>query len=283
MKAAKSAALHPAAAREHAAPIVLKLGGRALEQHGAVREFASALSRLGGPVVIVHGGGAEVSEWSERLGLAPSFIDGLRVTDLATLEVAVAVLAGLANKRLVAALRAEGLDAVGFAAVDGGMADVEPHPRSHALGEVGEVRTIHPHLIEVLLAEGRIPVLASIGAHDGRLLNVNADDLACAVAAALGAPTLALFSDVEGVNLGGRIARRLTRADLDRALADAEVQGGMIAKLVSARRALDQGVGTVAIARWSGPGTLEALIDHREAGTVLGDAERPSLEETRHE
>src|SRR5207245_9215619 len=106
--------------RAMSAPLVLKLGGRALEAPDAAGELAAEVAALRVPVVIVHGGGVEVSAWCMRLGLAPRFVEGLRVTDDATLEVVAAVLAGLANKRLVAALRAAGVDAVGLAALAGG-------------------------------------------------------------------------------------------------------------------------------------------------------------------
>jgi len=128
---------------------VLKLGGRALEATGALAAFAAALARQHealGATLLVHGGGAEVSEWSMRAGLAPHFSDGLRVTDPATLEIVAAVLAGLANKRLVAALRAAGLDAVGLSLVDG-LARVRRHPDAARLGEVGVIEAIDTTLL----------------------------------------------------------------------------------------------------------------------------------------
>jgi acetylglutamate kinase len=250
-------------------PNVIKLGGRALEGAGAAHEFARELATLGQPAVIVHGGGAEVSAWCERLGLRAEFIDGLRITDAATLEVAVAVLAGLANKRLVAAMRAASIDAVGLAALDGGIADVVPHARAAVLGAVGEVRAIRTDWLDTLLDAGHIPVLASIGAHAGALLNVNADDLAGALAVALSARTLVLFSDVDGVRLGGGTARELPIDAIDQAIADGDVTGGMIAKLRAARTAFEHGVHDVHIAEWRGPGTLRQLMEGRGPGTRL--------------
>jgi acetylglutamate kinase len=242
------------------APVVIKLGGRALEAPGAGRELAAALAATPGPRVLVHGGGAEVSAWCERLGIEPRFLDGLRVTDAATLEVAVAVLAGLANKRLVAALREAGIDAVGLSALDGGIATATLHPAAERLGEVGCVRSISPALIETLLAQGRVPVLASIAAHGSRLLNINADDFAAALAAALRARALVLLSDTPGLILeGGRVAR-LSDAELEWARAHPDVQGGMRPKLEAAHAALKAGVPRVHIAAWEGPGTLRELL-----------------------
>jgi acetylglutamate kinase len=250
-------------------PIVVKLGGRALEGADAAHAFARELAGLGGRVVIVHGGGAEVSAWCERLGVHAEFLDGLRVTDAATLDVATAVLAGLANKRLVAALRAAAIDAVGLAALDGGIAEVVPHARSNELGAVGEVRAIRRAWLDELLEAGRVPVLASIGSHAGALLNVNADDLAAAIASALSARALVLFSDVEGVRLEGSTVPEISADAIDDCVARGEVSGGMIAKLRAARTALDNGVRRVHIAKWCGPGTLRSLTTGQGPGTRL--------------
>jgi len=254
-------------------PVVIKVGGRALERDGASVELAEALRALRDPVVLVHGGGAEVSAWSRRLGLSPSFVDGRRVTDGETLEVAVAVLAGLANKRLVATLRSAGVDAIGLAALDGGVVDTRFHPQSNALGAVGAVAEVSPALLDTLLSQGRVPVLASIGACEGCLLNLNADDLAAALAVALRARALVLLSDVPGVVLDGSVAARLSAEDAAAALAGPEVAGGMRPKLEAARFALESGVPTVHLADWSGPKTLAALLDGVGKGTTLVAAE----------
>ena len=251
------------------APVIVKLGGRALEAPGAIGELARDLDALAGGAVLVHGGGAAVSEWCGRLAIEPRFVRGRRVTDAATLEVAVAVLAGLANKRLVASLRAAGIDAVGLAALDGGLADARPHREAGELGAVGEIRGLDPALLRLLIGAGHVPVLASIAACGDRLLNVNADDLAGAVAAGLGARALVLLSDVPGVRLGGRFAARLDRTGLDAALASPEVTGGMAPKLAAARAALAAGVSRVWIAGWNGPGTLAALFEGRGVGTLI--------------
>ena len=254
-------------------PVVIKVGGRALDREGAARELAVAVSPLHGQAVLVHGGGAEVSAWSARLGLTPSFVDGRRVTDPLTLQVAAAVLAGLVNKRMVAALRAADVDAVGLAALDGGMVETVPHPHAGRLGEVGAIGHVSPALLETLLAQGRVPVLASIGACAGRLLNLNADDLAAAIAGALSARALILLSDAPGVRLGGAVAARLTAEQARSALAGADVTGGMRAKLECAEVALLAGVPAVHIAAWAGPHTLTALLAEGGVGTTLVAAE----------
>ena len=248
-------------------PVVVKLGGRSLEAPGALDELSAELATLP-DAVLVHGGGRDVSDWCARAGLESRFAGGLRVTANATLEVAVAVLAGLANKRLVARLRHTGLDAVGLAALDG-IAECAPHENAATLGHVGRVLAIDAERLEDLIDDGRLPVLASIGASEGELLNLNADDLAAALAGAVGAETLVLLSDTPGVVLDGRTVETLDAAALERALEHPDVQGGMVAKLAAARAALAGGAAQVWIAAWSGPGTLSALLSGSGAGTRI--------------
>jgi acetylglutamate kinase len=254
-------------------PVVVKLGGKALEAAGSAHALAAALARLASPAVVVHGGGHEVTAWSRRIGLAERFHDGRRVTDAATLEVAVAVLAGLANKRLVAGLRAAGVDAVGLAALDGGLATCEPHADAALLGAVGTVTRVNAEWLRALVAAGRVPVLASLGAHQGALLNLNADDLAGSVAAALGATALVLLSDTPALVLEGRAVARLDRAGLAAARAHRDVKDGMAPKLAAAQTALDGGVRRVAIGAWCGEETFVQLLGAGDvcAGTILED------------
>jgi acetylglutamate kinase len=247
--------------------VVVKLGGRSLEAPGALDELALGLASLP-DAVLVHGGGNDVSAWSERLGLAPRFVDGLRVTDAATLDVATAVLAGLANKRLVARLRGQGIDAIGLAALDG-VVETEPHPDAAVLGRVGRVTSVDASLLGALRSTGRVPVLSSIGSHRGDLLNLNADDLAAAIAGAIDASVLILLSDTPGVSIGGRVTPAIAAGELDDALDHPDVQGGMKAKLAAARAALAAGVGRVWIAAWQGQGTLAGLLAGAGQGTLV--------------
>src|SRR5262249_30086621 len=161
-------------------------------------------------------------------GIESRFADGLRVTDAATLEVAAAVLAGLANKRLVAALRARGVDAVGLSALDGGIVRARRHAKAPVLGEVGESSVVDPRLLAGPWAAGSVPVLASLGDDGhGALLNLNADDVTAGIAAALPAGDLVLFSDAPGLVLDGEVVPALDAAALDAALARPDVTGGM--------------------------------------------------------
>ena len=252
--------------------LLVKLGGRALEAPGALAACAAALQEAAsrGPTLVVHGGGAEVSAWCERAGVTPRFADGLRVTDAATLEIAAAVLAGLANKRLVAALRARGVDAVGISVLDGGIVRTRRHANAAVLGEVGEVASVDVSLLTTLLAAGRVPVLASLGDDgQGALLNLNADDVAAALAGALPAGDLVLLSDTPGLVLDGAVVRTLGAVALEPTLARPDVTGGMRPKLRAAGVALAGGVERVHIAAWQGPGTLTAILDGTAVATTL--------------
>jgi acetylglutamate kinase len=250
-------------------PVVIKIGGRSLEAPGAPRELAAEVASLSDEMLLVHGGGREVSDWCTRLAIKPSFIDGLRVTDAATLEVVVAVLSGLANKRLVALLREAGVDAVGLSGADGGIVEIEHHPDCDRLGFVGRIRAVHPELIQVLLAHGRTPVLSSVASLGGELYNLNADELAAALAGSLKASTLVLLSDAPGLRLGGAIVPELDDVELATVMDRPEVSAGMIPKLRAAHRAIEDGVERVRIAAWSGPGTLRSLIHGSGSGTTL--------------
>lgn len=261
------------AARE--APLVLKIGGRALDAPGAGAELARELADLGGGVVVVHGGGGEVSDWCARLGIAPRFEGGRRVTDPASLEVAVAVLAGLANKRLVAALRAAGIEALGLAALEAGI-EAAPRLDPPGLGAVGRVASVDAAPLGALLERGLTPVLSSIGAAGGALLNLNADEVAAAAAGALRARLLVLLSDAAGVRIEGRVLATAGVAEVEALLDHPEVRDGMRPKLEAARGALDGGAARACIAAWSGPGTLAALLEGRGACTeIVADLPAP--------
>jgi len=272
LKSGASARGLEAAVRPGAPVVAVKLGGRACETPQALHELAAEIATFAGRLVLVHGGGAEVTAWCERLGLASQFADGLRVTDAATLEVATAVLAGLANKRLVATLRAADVDAVGLSALDGDLIETVRHPDAARLGEVGAVRAVHPALLLQLLSHGRVPVVASIGATQGALLNLNADDVAAALAAGVRAETLVLLSDTPGVIAEGRTIETLDPDSLAAALDGPDVKGGMRAKLHAARAALAGGVPRVRIGAWAGAGTLAALIAGHGPCTTVTDA-----------
>jgi acetylglutamate kinase len=211
------------------AAVTIKLGGVA----GGHAASLDVVARSAPPAtVLVHGGGNEVAAWSRRLGIEPRSHEGLRVTDPETLEVVVAVLAGLVNTRLVAALRSAGRPAIGLTGVDGGL--LRLRHRDASLGEVGEVVGVEPAVVDRLVAAGDLPVVASVGADDtGALLNVNADEAAGAIAAARGG-LLLLCTDVAGVLRDGRLLERIGPDEAEAMLVDGTASAGMRPKLRAA-------------------------------------------------
>ena len=246
-------------------PLLLKLGGELVETPAGrsnVAAFAAATA-ANRPLVIVHGGGRAIDAELDRRGVAPNKIDGLRVTDAATLDVVVAVLAGSANTELVAALVAAGVRAVGLTGVDAGLGEAvrarairSAQGESADLGFVGDPADADPSLVKLLVAHGYVPVVASIGVErsaNGRppgpgLLNVNADVMACRLAAALGECDLAMGGATAGVLDGdGRSIPAIDAAGIDRLIAAGTATAGMVAKLDAARAALAAGVASVRI------------------------------------
>jgi len=242
--------------------VTIKIGGVA----GQHADSLAWLARNAPPeTVVVHGGGNEVAEWSRRLGLEPRTHDGLRVTDPDTLEVVIAVLAGLVNSRLVAALEAEGRSAVGLTGADGALLRLRRRPSE--LGEVGEVVGADASLLETLVAAGRLPVVASIGLHEGALLNVNADEVAGAVAGARGG-LLLLCTDVPGVQRDGELLDRLDAPAAEAMLADGSASAGMRPKLRAALVAAAAGC-EVRIVDGRSVSTLAIALEGGSAGTLV--------------
>lgn len=231
--------------RDHAgSTVVIKVGGAAMDEGRLAETFADdvALLRLVGVrPVIVHGGGPQITKMAARLGIEPEFINGHRVTDEATLEVARMVLLGLVNQDLVSHLVRRGTSAVGLSGGDDSLLVVRP--RSQELGLVGEVESVNTGLLRHLM-ERVVPVVASIGTdREGQAYNVNADLVAGAVAAQLGASKLVYLTDVQGVLDGdGELVTETSVAGAQELLDSGAADGGMIPKLESAIHAMRAGV-----------------------------------------
>jgi acetylglutamate kinase len=226
--------------RFHGQVVVIKVGGKAIEQRRDETLLDLVLLRyVGMQPVLVHGGGPEITALSRRLGLKSEFRDGLRVTDAETMDVVKMVLTGKVNPDLVATINRLGGQAVGMSGEDGPCIIAEElDPR---LGFVGRVVEIHPEPILAMLERSYTPVIASVGlGYDGNAYNINADTVAAEVAVALGAAKLILLTDVAGVLDGsGQVLSELTRPAARRLVADGVVSGGMIPKLEACLRALD--------------------------------------------
>lgn len=245
--------------------LVVKLGGTTIAaEEGVLRELADiARARR---VVVVHGGGKRLTEWLARLGVESRFESGLRVTDDAAAEVALAVLGGLVNGELVAALRVMGADAVGLRGIDGGLLR---GPRTAGLGRVIGAPEADARVLEVLLASGRLPVVAPLGLDgSGTICNINADDAAAALAAALHAD-LVLLTDTDGVrDVSGARIPELTAGDAEALIASGVVSGGMVPKVRAAIRSL--GADTAATARIADgrpTGAFARALGSDESGT----------------
>lgn len=250
---------------------VVKLGGNELDRPAWLEACARALVPLD-PVVVVHGGGRAVSTWSQRLGLPVERRGGLRVTTPEIAEVVELVLGGPVNRRVVAALRAAGLDAVGLSGVDGGL--LTARPGAADLGHVGEIAQVRAALLESFLLAGLTPVIAPMApeAGDGAAppRNVNADDAAAAIAGALRATELLLVSDVPGVQADGFVQPVLDGGDVESLIETGAAADGMAAKLRAATAALRAGARAVRI------GDLSLLTDPRAGTRILATAPQPA-------
>ncbi len=240
--------------------VVVKYGGSALDpvpdgagQPGALASFAQDIALMGSVgmrPVVVHGGGPQIGELMTRLGKVPEFRGGLRVTDAETLDIARMVLVGKINRDFVSAINVHGPLAVGLSGEDAGL--ITASARSPELGFVGDVEAVNPSIIERLLAEALIPVVATIGVGpDGQSYNINADTAAGAIAESLRAEKLVYLTDVEGLYRtfgdADSLLSKVTVSELRRLVAEGAVGSGMLPKLESCLRAMEQGVRKVHI------------------------------------
>jgi acetylglutamate kinase len=249
--------------------LVIKLGGSALENQRDALEDIIWLHGLGARPVLVHGGGAEINEWLERLDIPSVFVRGLRVTDAATLEVVRMTLAGKVNGELVRLIGELGGRAVGLTGVDGGLLRVRRLDPD--LGYVGAVESVDPGPITALSAAGYIPVIAPLGlSADGSVLNINGDDAAADLARGLGATKLLYLSDVPGVlDRDGQLLSVLTDEQTRALIAQGVIYGGMIPKAEACLRALET-ANRVHIVNGHEPHVLiRELLTHQGAGTMI--------------
>ncbi|KAK3281700.1 hypothetical protein CYMTET_10527 [Cymbomonas tetramitiformis] len=242
--------------------VVVKYGGAAMKdptlKAGVVRDVV-LLSCLGIRPILVHGGGPEINSWLEKLGIAPQFKDGLRVTDGPTMEVVEMVLVGKVNKSIVSLINQEGGNAVGVCGKDGNL--IQARQISSTLGFVGEVEHVNTKLLQGLVEQGIIPVVASVASDaEGQALNINADIVAGEIAASMGAEKLILMTDVPGVLLDkadvSTIVAEATIAEMRDLKRTGVLAGGMIPKVECCVRSLAQGVNATHIIDGRAPHSL---------------------------
>jgi acetylglutamate kinase len=254
--------------------ILVKLGGTLLDGAESRDRLAAQIAAARGSgveMVVVHGGGKQMTRYLAERGIESRFVGGLRVTNPETLDAVLKVFAGSVNHELVASLNRAGVLAVGLSGIDAFL--VEAEQLSPALGAVGRVIKSNPALLQLLTANGYLPVVACVaGDRQGQVYNVNADQMAVACAAAFGASQLIFLTDVEGVRDGaGRVRPVLTVAESRRLIADGVATGGMQAKLEAALAALAGGVEQVRIA----PGAAEAVLQRVLSGDGIGTSMAP--------
>lgn len=253
--------------------MVIKFAGALLERpEGAVyRSLASQVAELakqGHELLVVHGGGRIFTATLKRLGIQSRFVDGLRVTDGATRDVALMVLGGLLNKQLAKAISAAGQPAVGISAGDSACFRARPVARPAGLGFVGELTSVNAPFFRSLWKSGLVPVSACLGlGPENEIYNINADQMAAAAAAYLGAERLIYLTDVAGVLHGGEALEAVGCDEIEELTASGVVAGGMVLKLEACRRALEDGVDEVRIVGGEIPGSLLAATAGEGPGT----------------
>jgi len=266
--------------------IVVKYGGHAMGDPELAKAFARDITLLetaGARPVVVHGGGPQIGEMLDRLGIKSEFRAGLRVTDKPTVEVVEMVLAGSINKEIVMAINAEGGKAVGLSGKDGNMVFAEKVTRKEKdpdsniereidLGFVGEPKRVSRAVIDMVIGAGLIPVIAPVApGDDGNTYNVNADTFAGAIAGRLGAARLLFLTDVPGVlDKKGNLLKELTVRQVKKLIADGTISGGMIPKVETCIDAIKQGVEGVVILNGKVPhAVLLELFTDLGAGTLI--------------
>lgn len=235
--------------------IVVKYGGSAMidkELKKHVIQDVTLLKLVGFKPIIVHGGGKEISRWVEKTGMQPEFVNGLRKTDAATMEIAEMVL-NKVNKSLVQMVEELGVNAIGISGKDGGLLRVEKkYSDGQDIGYVGEITEVNPKILEDLLERDFLPIVCPIGMDANyETYNINADDAACAIAQAVQAEKLAFLTDIEGVYKDpadkSTLISELTVSEARELIADGFIGGGMLPKLNNCMEAIEEGVSRVHI------------------------------------
>lgn len=272
---------------------VVKFSGKVTEDRDNLASLAEELSLLhqvGIRVCVIHGGGKQLTELAEKLGVAQTVIEGRRVTDDDTLELAKMIFAGKINTDILAALRRRGTDAVGLSGIDGNIVHATKRPPKEIVnrstgqtttvdfGNVGDVLEINSHLLKLLLDNGFLPVVSSLGADDdGHVFNINADTIAAEIAVQLRAEKLVLLSDVNGIYLDPKDETtkisRLTTAEAVDLVESGRATGGMIPKLQSLVSLIEKGVGSAHVISGNARNALlqEVFTDQGTGTMIVGD------------
>ena len=270
--------------RFHGKIMVVKYGGSAMVDHelkkSVIRDVA-LLKLVGFRPIIVHGGGKEITKWVNKAGLETRFVNGLRVTDKETMEIAEMVLNRI-NKGLVSMMEKLGVHAVGISGKDGTLLKVDKKlSKGQDIGYVGEIKEVNTELLEKLLNDDFVPVICPIGSDDAyHSYNINADDAACAIASAMGASKLAFLTDIEGVYRDpldkSSLISEMTIPEAEKFLASGMAGGGMLPKLQNCIEAMKAGVSRVHIldGRIEHCLLLEFFTDRGVGTAIISDTEK---------
>jgi acetylglutamate kinase len=258
------------------ATVLVKYGGAAMEHENTrhlVCQEVAALHALGIKIVIVHGGGKEISRMMERVGLIPQFIDGLRVTDFEAMKITEMVLSGTINSDLVSRITRSGAPALGLSGRDARLIEAKKlrGRNGEDLGQTGEVSSTNVAPVMMGLDRGFVPVISPVGETvDGEPLNLNADYAAAAIAGALNVEACVFLTDVAGVRKDGSVQPFLSRTQIDQLIAEGTITGGMIPKVQCALRALEAGCARAVICDAARPLIVtSALTGSEGSGTTI--------------
>jgi acetylglutamate kinase len=253
--------------------ILIKIGGRAFEDEQGFRELAAAIkSSPKLEVIIVHGGGAEISQALKDAGRQTEFIDGIRVTRAEDIKIVETVLSGTVNQRISSWLDTNGVASLRMSGKTQRLFVVDPLIRDgRDLGFVGKIKQVNPAVVIDAIQSGQVPVISPISANaKGAAYNVNADSAAAALAAAAQCTDLVFITDVPGVLIDERTRPCLSIPQAQKLIAEGIIKGGMVAKMESAFDALNQSVPRVHIIQWQGANTLQDIIQQQcSAGTTV--------------
>lgn len=257
--------------------IVVKIGGSTFGGHDTTIEDIVYLQEQGERLIVVHGGANTVTNWLKRQGTPTKFVHGERVTDEKALEMIIAVLGGLVNKEIVAAINCRGGKAVGITGVDGAL--LRGKMRNRDMGYVGDVVEVDTAVLDALMKAGFVPIIAPVSLYsfdrDGEMplmLNINGDTVAGEIAAAMSAEKVIFLTDVAGINdKSGKLLTELTIAEAERLMASGVASGGMIPKIKACLKALSD-TSVARIINGKEPHALRMEIEGKSSGTVIRSA-----------
>ena len=269
--------------------IVVKYGGSAMSNDELKRNVikdVTLLKLVGFKPIIVHGGGKEISQWGGKVGQEAQFVNGLRVTDAETMEIAEMVLSKV-NKSLVTMVQELGVKAVGISGKDGGLLTVDKkYSDGQDIGFVGEIKEVNPKVLYDLLEKDFLPIVAPVGLDEQfASYNINADDAACAIAKSVGADKLVFLTDIEGlykdINDKSSFISRITASEAEALIADGFIGGGMLPKLNNCTSAIENGVNRVHILDGRIPHCLllEIFTNSGVGTAIIRDEDKQTMEQ----